>query len=44
MYEIGSEIELPIVTGPSRDGLAAAQGVNASQEQVSEAIPAEWGK
>ena len=44
MYRIGSEIELPIVTGPGRHGLVAERGVNASQEQVSEAIPVEWGK
>lgn len=44
MYEIGSEIELPIVTGPGKDGLAVEQVVNAGQKQVSEAIPAEWGK
>lgn len=36
MYKIGSEVELPTVTGPGRDG----PGV----EQVSKAVPAEWSK
>ena len=44
MYNIGSEVELPIVTDPGRDGLAVGQGMNTSQEQFSEAVPAEWGK
>lgn len=44
MYNIGSEVELPIVTAPGRDGLAMEQGMDANQEQASESVAAEWGK